>query len=428
MNAAFLIERLSHYQWLGPIIDEALRQGWEVEVWHDYNQPRAGLKGYLFPDLESVPTFQHGRPVYKRYHSAAELAGWIKQHTVDVILSLVSPARYVASPSATPGPRWVSVQSGVDFFLRNKPEWLFSCDAAVLYNNWWVSWGAAYLQEQRVPDAGDGFSRQLAAKAVPTGFPELDQCRLIDPTEVRRRWKIPPSQPVVVLSPFPTSGSLTFWSRKIYLEPNPLRQALHVLAHRRFHYWPQVRHGWHDAAVARAIRAFCDRNGAYLLVKSRAKIPIPLYLEAVADQCLYDESYYPATVLEALSIANLCISFYSTIVMEAIALGVPHLCVTFSGEDYTDGNPQASADFKLFYHTQEGGFFRFRGASTPMAIPEVITTLPEKRLADFALDPEARAVYVRKFLGDDDGQSSGRVVEVMQRLAQGTAASMAAAR
>ena len=173
--------------------------------------------------------------------------------------------------------------------------------------------------------------------------------------------------------------------------------------------------------MVQAIRRFCDRNGACLLVKARQKMPVPSYLAAVADRCVYDESSYQATILEALSVAQLCISFYSAAVMESIGLGVPHLTVGFPAHYYyDDDNPMNSlARFQQFYDSQEGSLFRFQGAASLMSIPEAIYALPAKTLAGFRLAPESRKAYVAKYLGFDDGVSAGRVLDLVQRGAVG---------
>jgi hypothetical protein len=194
-----------------------------------------------------------------------------------------------------------------------------------------------------------------------------------------------------------------------------LRQAAHVLARRRFGYWPHVWHGWNDLNVVRALRRFCDRNGAYLLVKSRRKTPVPEYTEALADRCLYDERYYPATVLEALSIASLSVSYYSNSVFESVSMGVPHLCVTFTAEDY---NGADAPYFSRFYSPVEGSPFQFRGASTAWSIPETLERLPAKTLADFAIDPASRACYVDKFLTHDAGDGGVRIIDAIERAAR----------
>jgi hypothetical protein len=416
-RVAFLIERRNAYQTLAPIIDEALRQGWEVACWHDVSHPTRGVKGYLYPSLEAVPAFRHGAPAARPFHGAEELGRWLADDRVEAVVSLQHRGKWLSGPAGATEPRWIGIQHVADFFQNTGPEGLLAYDGAAVYSDWWVSWAVAYFRGLgRLADP-EAFAAQLAARMTVTGRPMLDQRPQIDPVAVRRRWGIPAAQPVVVFSPLTgRAGPPAFWPRKIYLEPNRLKQAASVLLSGHAEYWPHVRAGWHDGAMAHALRAFCDRHDAYLIVKSRQKSPIPRYLAAVADRCLYDESPYPATVLEALSIASLCISFYSSIVLDAVAMGVPHLCLSFSGEDYyrhSGRPPEYVQRFNLSFNTEEGGLYRFAGACAALSIPEAIERLPRWPLAP--MDPQARARYVEQFLGFDDGRCAARVLDLIRQ-------------
>jgi hypothetical protein len=244
------------------------------------------------------------------------------------------------------------------------------------------------------------------------GLPELDAVSLIDPEEVRARWGIDRQQPVVVLFPFPQGiGRDSFWPKRICGEASRLRQIANIVVRRRFEYWSDVWHGWNDPNVVKALRAFCDRNGAYLLVKSRRKTPVPAYLEALADRCVYDEDHYPATVLEALSIASLSVSYYSNSVFESVSLGVPHLCVTFAAEDY---NGAGSAYFSTFYTAEECSAFQFTGASRAWSIPKTIAQLPRMSLDDFAMDADARRRFISQFLTHEAGGGGVRTIEAIE--------------
>ena len=163
-----------------------------------------------------------------------------------------------------------------------------------------------------------------------------------------------------------------------------------------------------------AVRAFCDRNGAALVVKARAKDPVPSYLARRADRVLYDEHYYPATILELLKISALCLHFFSTAAYEAAYAGVPSICIAPGADDL--GFPALWREW--FLSVAPGTSFNFRGAVYAIGLPEVVGGFPGKRIADFPLDPVARAQYVEKFVGFDDGKSSDRVLDAVQSLAE----------
>ena len=75
MRLAFLVQRANFYRLYAPIVDEAIRQRWDVECWHDYSQARHGQKGYNFPALESAPRFVHGTLGFRTYRGRPNRAG-----------------------------------------------------------------------------------------------------------------------------------------------------------------------------------------------------------------------------------------------------------------------------------------------------------------------------------------------------------------
>jgi len=412
---ALLIERMNYYRLLGPIVDRALQDGWEVECWHDYGHPQEGAKGSEFPDIKAAPSFMHGQPEYVAYKGVQELSRLVEVRSPGVVVALRSPLMTLGAPLSDASVRWVTVMHTWDFFMTNGPEGILCSDVSAICSDYWRSQGLTYFRRKGPLDLID--EERLRAKMVAVGFPEMDQIRLINREEVRARWNIPKGRPIVVLLPYPVaSNPNSFWSRRVYSEPSKLKQALSVLVRRRFEYWRHVREGWNDVNLIRALRQFCDRNGAFLVAKSRLKDPIPAHTRRLSDLCLYDESCYPATILQTLSIADLCVNFYSTAVTEAAYLGVPNLCVTFSPEDVLESGELDSALFDLFTNPNEGGVFQFQGVSRTMTIPEVIKNLPQMSLDEFRIDPLARSKYVHKFLGYDDGESSRRVLDAARRL------------
>jgi hypothetical protein len=170
---------------------------------------------------------------------------------------------------------------------------------------------------------------------------------------------------------------------------------------------------WDDRAVCRAVRAFCDANGSYLVVKGRRKDPVPAYLRRMADLTLDDQGHYPPTILEVLSVAEVCIHFYSGTVFEASACGVPSLSICPSLDDMVG---LVSPWHRAIYGREEGSLFQFPGVTATVGIGEAIETLPRRSLADFVIDPSAHNAYTRKFLGFDDARSAVRLLDAAERL------------
>ena len=414
MKVAFIITRLSGFRLLGPVIDAALHAGWDVECWHDYGRPKVGLKGYLFPDVKAAPVFRYGQPVHRVYSGPGELSARLELCDVDAVVSTGTVESDTDGAPPRNYPTRICVQAMLDTFVKHSPETLERCDRVALLTPWWTDWAASYYASADRPLDVIALRARLARRVTHIGFPELDARALLDRDGARRRWGIPANQPVVVLLPFPQGvGQGGFWPRRIFGESSRLRRMYHVASAGEFKYWRRALSDPSDADVVRAVRAFCDRNGAFLLVKSREKTPIPDYVRAMADRCVYDESYYPPTILEALSIAALCVSSYSASVLEAASVSVPNLCLTFSAQDYLGSGSPGRALFERFFNREEGGVFEFNGVSKTMTAEDLISELPNHSLEDFVVDQTARSAYVHKFIGVDDCQAASRLLEAI---------------
>ncbi len=402
MRIAFLVQRANFYRLYAPVVDEALRQGWEVECWHDYSHPRGGQKGYNFPAVESAPAFIHGTPRFRTYHGSQEMRGWLRQDSTDAVVSLSPRSDEPGHDSVSSSAKWFMLQHALSNFVAYGCEGFLASDGVGLYSDHWTELGLEYFREKQLVRHGDDTEKEIQRKALAVGFPEMEAAKLVDPGEVRRRLGVPVDRPVVVLLPYGYGFGLSSF------------RATHGHQERRSR-WRElsgvVGQYWNDLNVVKAVRAFCDRNGAYLIVKSRLKRRPPVYTRALADTHLYDESIYPATILEVLSIASLCIGFYSTTVHEAIYLGIPCLCIRPADRDV-----RGDRALQRVFMDRSKSSFEFPGVSVVLEAPEVITDLPRKGLDDFAMDAQARAAYVERFLGYDDGRSSKRVLDEIRRL------------
>ena len=401
MRLAFLVQRANFYRLYAPIVDEALRQRWDVECWHDYSQARRGQKGYNFPALESAPRFVHGTPGFRTYQGAPELRAWLQQDRTDAVISL-APRSVELGQDATPSSvTWVMLQHALSNFVAYGPDGFLGSDGVALYSDHWTDLALEYFRERRVGAVDEAVEHAIRNKTLAVGFPEMEAASRIDPARVRRPLGIPADRPVVVLLPYSYGFGPSSFRATHTGQPESPRQLAATLA----------RQVWLDVRVVNAVRAFCRRNGAHLIVKSRMKRRPPVYTRAMADTHLYDESVYPATILETLRIASLCIGFYSTTVHEAAYLGVPYLSVR-----PPDGDVRGDRALQRVFLDRSKSSFDFPGVSTVLEQRAAIAHLPETRLDDFAMDPQARAAYVEKFLSADDGHSSERLLDEIRRM------------
>jgi len=113
-------------------------------------------------------------------------------------------------------------------------------------------------------------------------------------------------------------------------------------------------------------------------------------------------------------VAALCVHFFSTVAYEAAYAGVPSICVTAEAEDL--GFPPVWREW--FLSDEPGSSFNFPGVTYALPVGAMVEDLERRPLADFALEPAARAQYVEQYVGADDGKASERVLEAAAALVE----------
>jgi hypothetical protein len=399
MRIAFPIHRSNYYRPLGPVIEEALRRGHHVECWHDTMRGRG--KDVELP--ASVPSALPAGCRVRTFSGPDELLLRMEHDPPAAVVALDPPPAGASGGRKT---RWLWLQYSTDILFFPTPAGVLASDVLATYSPYW---GTKLAQRFAESDA----ARDLEPRTFPVGMPELDVVSRIDPDEVRRRFRLPPRRPVVLYLPFPLrSNPQTFWLRRVFAPSTRFARRAGVVLGRRPEYRDHVRRGWNDRRLVECVREFCDRAGAVLVMKSRPKDPIPRYARAAADAALYDPSHFPPTILDLLSVSSLCIHAYSTAVFEAAYSGVPSLCLAPDRRDM--GLPGYVHDF--VHNGDLGGIYNWPGAAYSVPLREAFDGLRRWRLADFPLDAAARKRYVERFLGFDDGRSSGRLLDVAERL------------
>jgi hypothetical protein len=242
------------------------------------------------------------------------------------------------------------------------------------------------------------------------GSTMMDQLARVDPAEVRRRYGLAPTRPVVVFMSLkmavPEKWRQAVWGS----EPRLVRiaRALHA-GHPEWIGTIIRTHGYR--ALVQSVQRFCRRTGAALVVKSREKNEDPRFLRSMADVALGDERAYPYTSMEMMAIASLCIHFQSGAALEAAFARVPSLSVAVP-----QSHLAAYPTFDEVYSARPGTMQNFPGVVWTMRAEETAARLDAARLEDFTIDSAARSQYVEKFLGFDDPRSSERVLDEIERV------------
>ena len=302
----FLIDRMLYYKFLAPVVDEALRMDLIALCVHDYtsaNERFVGIKADQFPTLSCCPQFRFGQVMLRCRKSDDEILELITAHDVRWIFALHGPSHYGLDPEIAKSCLWVQMQHGADSFLESGGI----ADATVF---------AAYSEDWLLHHLG-----AVPGNAYAVGCPALDAVSQ-SKSETREKYRIAPDFPVVTYfaNDHPrlcwVPGILDrFWYRYVFCDD----------LWKSWRWVPEClsRIVITELTLVRRLRTYAQSIGGVLVIKSRSKRKLTRTLTDHADVVLYDETVYPATNVELMSISSLVVSITSTAKLEAEYFGVP---------------------------------------------------------------------------------------------------------
>lgn len=393
---------------MGPLIQAALRRGWQLEVWLYIGEES---KEYLGLRDQPVPPLLAGKVGEARFANKAEVQGLADDFKPHAIFSLHPRSHYLLE--IADGVPFVTLHHGVDTFVEAKPTDLLSSNLLCLQSPFWLEWGCRYYQQLGLGQA-DELHRELSAKTIYPGTPRLDIRTQLEPRQIRHKFGIPKEKPVVLYLPV----NLAYWpgawpgffastgTERIKAFARGLREE--GLSFFKYLCWLIL--GWGDAALTQSIKAFCERNNAFLIAKARRKDPLRQGIEELADLAIYDEDYFPATIYELLSVADVCIHSYSSAAFEMSVFGVFGLCL--------DRHNLNNLVHRLWRTAEPGSIFNFSGVNLWKSIPQTIRQLPSWDLTDLALKAETLERYTRSYVDPGNGSSSERILDAVASLVE----------
>ena len=415
MRIGFLVGASTSFKLFGPIVEKALQDG--LEVWlllRDPPELRSGPKSYQRPDPGNVPAFA-GCPHVERWDSDESLVELCRREQIEAVLSVwLYPRDYALCRALqAQGVRWVSLQHGTEHLIL-PPETLLEPDVTCMFSSFWAAQATQFFGDRSPSPHGQILREGMREKLMVTGCPELDLCARLDPVAIRRKYGIPSDRPVVLWLPHDYHAHDP-WEMLVFRRQWHPRILAQAVRQRRWDLAAQLATDPTHARLMRSVRAFCDRANAFLWVKSRIKDRPAQVDRAVADLFTFDQSYYPATILEALAVADLCIHVLSVTVMEAAYAGVASLCLVPPRGSWFMDEPHTSwrsvADDILAPET----LWHFPGMAFMLSVKEAASRLGEMSLADFRVDEARRRAYVERFVGLSDGDSASRVLQAARR-------------
>lgn len=410
MKVAFKVDRIGYYRLFAPLIDHALSCGADVVLLHrDAPDDRSGPKAYQWADPAKVPAFRSGSPAVLQYRSEGELVDVAGRAAPDALVTIWAWSEAAACEALRDrGVTWAALQESHEFHVF-PVDMLLRPDVTCMFSEWWID-----LVERYYGVARD----RLRSRLVATGWPELDALAAVDRAGFRARHGIAADAPVVTLASYKQHADDP-WEQLVFRSGSRATAALRALSRGRFGYLRSARAGILYVELLRAVRAFCDRNGAVFVSKSRGKDRPPHEELRLADIALQDEAYYPATILELSAVSDVVVSFLSTATLEAVYAGALSVCPMPPEESEWLRAPASVRFRELLGYRRPGSIWNAPGVVEQIGVPEMIRGLGAMRLADLRPDPEARRAYVARYLHAQDAEHSARtwraIAEAVER-------------
>lgn len=404
LRALFIINRSMYYKFMAPIMAELLNRNVSVSVSHLYAGDRfTSTKSKDFPVLYSLPAFGGQAAQKYIYRSNSELLNLIQKLKVNFVISLASRSFYKLDAKTMPGVRWVSLQHWGDNFQTDR-EKILDCDILQIYSReWWKNFVDSEHGKKIFPA-----NIEAHPQIVVTGCPYHDIGRKLDKDKIRLKYGIPPEKRIVLYAPvgmnIPDSRLRRFWLKAFFYSKRFSRLQNYFS---KLSFIPQE---WRisERNIVDAIRAFCDRENALLIVKGRVKKPISDYINGVADYVFYDEDFYPSTILELIKISDLAITHFSSMSFELAHQGIYNINIKI-GPTWTYMRESLCKIFgyNFIYDLEIDGLNEICDSVS------FLSKIKTKKLDDFTVMDSKVSEFSAKYFNGPPGDSARKTVEAI---------------
>ncbi len=436
MKIVFIVYRLAYYHFFAPLIEEGLKRGLDIECWHDYSQPKTGKKGYNFPDIKDVPSFEgKNQPRIKIFYGVKELESLLlKQSGIDVVFSIhMSYCRFKKEVVSKFNFRWATIMTGADSLfefkqaLHENPE-PNNKEIFFVYSRDWLNKAKEYLKKF-YPEHGEFLDKGMRCEIV--GNPEFDAFSKVSLERAQQKYGIPKGKQILLYLPFPydNRSQNSAWERAfcgLYVNTAVTKDGVYLHGKKKgmientaekaycFYQiakdratWKHWLKGLNEKKVFMAVRKFCDKNNLFLVVKPRLKFPVAEVVSNKSDLIIWDDERQqnPPALKDLLTAARLTVSYFSSSVFASIAVGVPHLNIGLPENFFMH------EQHKFMFTDKAPSEFNFEGVSKSWPVDKMIAEFGQAEIADFKINRDKYDDYIKKYLGFNDHGTSKRIFD-----------------
>lgn len=262
----FIVERNIYYKFYGPIIDELIKRGQEVHLIHRCDSEKFDLKNqkmFYYPFLSQVPQFEKRVDNLSIFKDNHEIESYINNENIDYVISLLSRGHYGLTKN---NEEWCCIQHGIDSFK----EVNFDCEYFFIYTKNWIN--------DRL------FKYSSKTKIVETG---IYYCDDHDKTKICQKYNLSPEKKYIFFTPLPvnTGNSYTFVKGRVQ------RELMNRYLLRK------------EKEVLKQLSKKAKSLNYEIIIKSRFKRFLTKEYSTFGH-VFYDDSFYPSSVNELVSISE----------------------------------------------------------------------------------------------------------------------------
>ncbi len=406
----FPIRRINALRTLGPIIKEAIDDpGIEAEIILVPGHDSGGSKAHLSPTLECLPESLRVGSKITVESDFGRLGRLLDQS--DAIVSIEGrPRMFREQEEHVPFKSlWCSV-------FDSRHSCLPKCGNDQSDLIFWPS-------PMHLDYAVDG---KLQTREFLRPLSRFVGCSRFDPVvsipreDICRRFGLDPDKPVLTYIPdifclMPLPIYVTDWFRHVWLVNSKVLRVVNSLIRLRSldAVGQSMRLGYHEMMLA--MREFCDRNDAQLVIAPRRRKSTLTKLfyrrdeERLADTIITEENEYPQTLALLAKASGLMVCAYrSGCRIDALAGETPYISVALPAVAHTE-----PINTYCDYFDKKHGLFP--GRCWVVQAEAFIDSFGRRDFADYALDEELFNRQRRENIGPMDGLASRRIIRSIKR-------------
>ena len=308
---AFIISRKNYLKFLASFIYENLDQN-DVYIFCDQRTSKDNFKWRDLPDIEIFKRFNNVKVI--SFINNDNLNDSLLLNKIEEVYSL-QPMNYFNLKKKNKNLKWIICQHGIDLFYYLDD--LDKCDEIYFYTEYFLEKFKSLILDKK--------EKYKNVKLYCVGNKQLGLVEHISKNEVLEKYDLPNNREIIIFFPLGQPNLYLyknffskFFLKIFYIIPDT-QSILYKLIF-KFQFLVSF-FFTNELSVLRAISNYAKKKNKFFIVKSRSKRVFGKEIFKFIDRAIYDEEYYPSTILNLLKVSSESFSYYSTISSEVAAVG-----------------------------------------------------------------------------------------------------------